>query len=88
MLPEQDTCNHEPGNHKEDVHAHIAAAETRDVSVKQHDESDRHSSQTLDVGTKLPILGCGTRFVTRGLAYEVRRRRCVANYHLGVEVVS
>ena len=67
MLSEQDTRDHEPGDHKEDVHAHIAATETRDMSVEQDDERDRHCSQTLDVGAKLPILGCGTRLVTRAL---------------------
>ena len=83
MLPEQDTGDDEPGDHKEDVHTHIASAQAWDMSVKQNDEHHCHSSKTLDVGTELAILGCGTRFVPRGLVAQVSWRYVVTNYHLG-----
>jgi hypothetical protein len=65
VLSEQDASDHEPRDHEEDVYSDIAPTQTRDMRMKQDDESDRNGSQTLDVRTKSSIPRRRSGFITR-----------------------
>ena len=47
----------EPGDHEEDVHAHVPAGEGLDPGVEQHHEHHRDRPQPLDVGAEAGFAG-------------------------------
>ena len=61
---EQQACDHEAGNHEEDVDADEAACQAGNAGVVENDERHCHSTQTLDIRSKVPVARCSPSLVS------------------------
>ena len=64
-LPQEQPGDHEARDDEEDVDADVAAVESGQTGVEEHDEHHGHRTQALDVGAEPAVTRCGACLVSR-----------------------
>ena len=65
-FPQQKSGDDKAGNHEEHIDPDKPTGHPGDVGVIEDDEQDGDRSETFYVGSKAPVIRCGSRFVAGG----------------------